>query len=90
MLSAQTLVALETIDNGFKDRLMTNTAVKILHQIDIKADELADMLGTRQAMKETLQTFEDKDLLGTQARASGQGTVREVEVFTLPPMCCGT
>ncbi|WP_237236167.1 type IV secretion system DNA-binding domain-containing protein [Rothia nasimurium] len=85
VLSAQTLVALETIDNGFKDRLMTNTAVKILHQIDIKADELADMLGTRQAMKETLQTFEDKDLLGTQARASGQGTVREVEVFTLHP-----
>lgn len=85
VLSAQTLTALETIDNGFKDRLMTNTAVKILHQIDIKADELADMLGTRQAMKETLQTFEDKDLLGTQARASGQGTVREVEVFTLHP-----
>lgn len=85
MLSAQTLTALETIDNGFKDRLMTNTAVKIFHQIDIKADELSDMLGTRQAMKETLQMFEDKDLLGTQARASGQGTVREVEVFTLHP-----
>ena len=85
VLSAQTLVTLETIDNGFKDRFMSNTAVKILHQIDIKADELADMLGTRQAMKETLQTFEDKDLLDTQARASGQGTAREVEVFTLHP-----
>ena len=85
LLSAQTYSALEEIDNGFKDRLMTNTAVKLFHQVDVEAEELAAMLGTRQAMKETFQTFEDKDLLGSQSRASGQGTVREVEVFNLHP-----
>lgn len=85
LLSAQTYSALDEIDNGFKDRLMTNTTVKLFHQVDVQADELADMLGTRSAMKETFQTFEDKDLLGTQTRASGQGSVREVEVFNLHP-----
>lgn len=85
LLSTQSYSALEDVGKGFKDRLMTNTMVKLFHQIDVKADELADMLGTRQAMKETFQTFEDKDLLGSQTRASGQGTVREVEVFNLHP-----
>lgn len=85
LLSTQSYSALEEVGKGFKDRLMTNTMVKLFHQIDVKADELADMLGTRQAMKETFQTFEDKDLLGSQTRASGQGTVREVEVFNLHP-----
>ncbi|MBF0809432.1 type IV secretory system conjugative DNA transfer family protein [Rothia nasimurium] len=85
LLSTQSYSALEEVGKGFKDRLMTNTMVKLFHQIDVKADELADMLGTKQAMKETFQTFEDKDLLGSQTRASGQGTVREVEVFNLHP-----
>lgn len=70
---------------GFRASLMTNTYVKMLHQEDYSADDYASFIGTRTVMKETVQTFEDKDLIGSQARASGQGSLREADQFTIHP-----
>lgn len=86
MLSTQSYGELaETSVKGFRASLITNTSVKLLHRIEDEAEELAQLAGTRKAMKETTQTFEDRDLLGSQTRASGQGSLREVDEFKIHP-----
>lgn len=75
----------EQSSEGFRANLVTNTSVKLLHQVEEGAEDLASLVGTKEAMKETTQVFEDRDLMGSQTRASGQGSLREVETFKVHP-----
>ena len=86
MLASQSYGELaENSTHGFRASLITNTSVKLLHQVDEGAEELAGLVGTVKAHKETTQIFEDRDLLGSQTRASGQGSLREVDEFKVHP-----
>ncbi|WP_165168597.1 type IV secretion system DNA-binding domain-containing protein [Rothia uropygialis] len=83
-LQAYTAMAAKFGDD-FRADVMTNTSLKIIHQQDDGADELAGYIGTDTVWKETLQTYEDRDFLGSQSEASGQGTLRETEQFSFHP-----
>ncbi|MGK4066814.1 type IV secretion system DNA-binding domain-containing protein [Rothia sp. HC945] len=71
--------------DAFRSDVMTNTNVKVLHQQEEGADELASFVGTDTVWIETLQTYENRDMLGAQSEASGQGTLRRGEQFSFHP-----
>lgn len=86
LLSTQSYGELaENSTKGFRASLITNTSVKLLHQVDDKAEDLASLVSTVKTHKETTQIFEDRDLMGSQTRASGQGSLREVDEFRVHP-----
>ena len=85
MLSAQSLTGLNVVGDGFLDRVSASTSVKLMHRAEAEAEALAQLLGTRKGFAETTQTFEDADGLGSQIRASGQGSLREVDKFRVHP-----
>ena len=85
MLSAQSLTGLNVVGDGFLDRVSASTSVKLMHRAEAEAEALAQLLGTRKSFAETTQTFEDADGLGSQIRASGQGSLREVDKFRVHP-----
>lgn len=85
MLSAQSLTGLNVVGDGFLDRVSASTSVKLMHRAEAEAEALAQLLGTRRSFAETMQTFEDADGLGSQIRASGQGSLREVDKFRVHP-----
>lgn len=85
MLSAQSLTGLNVVGDGFLDRVSASTSVKLMHRAEAEAEALAQLLGTRKSFAETTQTFEDADGLGSQIRASGQGSLREVDRFRVHP-----
>lgn len=85
MLSAQSLTGLSVVGDGFLDRVSASTSVKLMHRAEAEAEALAQLLGTRKGFAETTQTFEDADGLGSQIRASGQGSLREVDRFRVHP-----
>lgn len=85
MLSAQSLTGLNVVGDGFLDRVSASTSVKLMHRAEAEAEALAQLLGTRKGFAETTQTFEDADGLGSQIRASGQGSLREVDRFRVHP-----
>lgn len=85
MLSAQSLTGLNVVGDGFLDRVSASTSVKFMHRAEAEAEALAQLLGTRKGFAETTQTFEDADGLGSQIRASGQGSLREVDRFRVHP-----
>ena len=59
--------------------------MKLIHRTEAEAETLAQLIGTRKGWAETQQTFEDLDALGSQFRASGQGSLREVDKFKIHP-----
>ena len=59
--------------------------MKFIHRSEAEAETLAQLIGTRKGWAETQQTFEDLDALGSQFRASGQGSLREVDKFKIHP-----
>lgn len=85
MLSAQSYTGLSVVSEGFLERVSTSTTVKLIHRTEAEAETLAQMIGTRKGWAETQQTFEDLDALGSQFRASGQGSLREVDKFKIHP-----
>ena len=85
MLSAQSYTGLGVIGEGFLERVSTSTTVKLIHRTEAEAETLAQLIGTRKGWAETQQTFEDLDALGSQFRASGQGSLREVDKFKIHP-----
>lgn len=84
-LATQVSTALEEASMSFKDSVIKNSNVKVLHQQDTNAEEYAGLIGTEKGMAETTQIFDDKDELGMTTRASGQGSLREVEQFRVHP-----
>lgn len=85
MLSAQSYTGLSVVGEGFLERVSTSTTVKFIHRAEAEAETLAQLIGTRKGWAETQQTFEDLDALGSQFRASGQGSLREVDKFKIHP-----
>lgn len=85
MLSAQSYTGLSVVGEGFLERVSTSTTVKLIHRTEAEAETLAQLIGTRKGWAETQQTFEDLDALGSQFRASGQGSLREVDKFKIHP-----
>lgn len=85
MLSAQSYTGLSVVGEGFLERVSTSTTVKLIHRAEAEAETLAQLIGTRKGWAETQQTFEDLDALGSQFRASGQGSLREVDKFKIHP-----
>ena len=85
MLSAQSYAGLNVVGEGFLERVSTSTTVKFIHRAEAEAETLAQLIGTRKGFAETTQTFEDLDALGSQFRASGQGSLREVDKFKIHP-----
>lgn len=85
MLSAQSYTGLSVVGEGFLERVSTSTTVKLMHRTEAEAETLAQLIGTRKGWAETQQTFEDLDALGSQFRASGQGSLREVDKFKIHP-----
>lgn len=85
MLSAQSYTGLNVVGEGFLERVSTSTTVKFIHRSEAEAETLAQLIGTRKGWAETQQTFEDLDALGSQFRASGQGSLREVDKFKIHP-----
>lgn len=85
MLSAQSYTGLNVVGEGFLERVSTSTTVKFIHRAEAEAETLAQLIGTRKGWAETQQTFEDLDALGSQFRASGQGSLREVDRFKIHP-----
>ena len=85
MLSAQSYSGLNVVGEGFLERVSTSTTVKLIHRTEAEAETLAQLIGTRKGWAETQQTFEDLDALGSQFRASGQGSLREVDKFKIHP-----
>ncbi|MEE2524533.1 TraM recognition domain-containing protein [Pseudarthrobacter sp. J47] len=63
----------------------TNANVKILFNQERNAEDHANNIGTAKTMIETFQTFEEKDLLGATAHASGQGNIREGDTYIIHP-----
>ncbi|MFK0009895.1 type IV secretory system conjugative DNA transfer family protein [Paenarthrobacter sp. NPDC090520] len=63
----------------------TNANVKILFNQERNAEDHANNIGTAKTMIETFQMFEEKDLLGTTAHASGQGNIREGDTYVIHP-----
>lgn len=69
----------------FKKSVWKNTATKILHRQEQDAEEYASLVGTQEDLAETQQLFDDRDILGTTTRHSGQGSLRTVESFVVHP-----
>lgn len=84
-LSFQHLKTLEVIGEDFKTSVIKNSNIKVLFRQDEDAETYAGIMGTRISFKETQQTLEDVDLLGSQMIASGQGSIREVNEFIISP-----
>lgn len=85
ILATQVAGVMEELSPAFKESVIKNSNVKILHQQDDDAEDYANLIGTEKAIAETFQTFDDKDLLGKQTRHSGQGSLRKVDQFIVHP-----
>lgn len=84
-LATQESSALEADSPEFKDLVLTNSNVTILHAQKMNAEEHSKNIGTAKRMIETFQTFEENDLLGKRTSASGQGNLREGDAFKVHP-----
>lgn len=84
-LSVQHLKTLEVIGEDFRTSVIKNANIKVLFRQDEDAETYAGMVGTQRSFKETQQTLEDVDLLGSQIISSGQGSMREVNEFIVAP-----
>lgn len=84
-LATQVGASLEEYGPSFKKSVMKNSNVKIYHNQGEDAEERSNTWGTEKGWQETKQLFDDRDLLGTQTRASGQGSLREVDRYAVHP-----
>lgn len=84
-LATQESAALDEYGDSFKAAILTNSNVMLLHAQTYEAETHASTWGTQKGYQETHQLFEERDLVGTQTRASGQGSLREVDQFVVHP-----
>ena len=84
-LATQESAALDEYGEAFKASILVNSNVKVLHAQTYEAENHASTWGTKKGYQETHQLFEERDLVGTQTRASGQGSLREVDQFVVHP-----
>ncbi len=85
-LSTQEAGSLDLAGQGFRETVVTNTNVILLHRQTVNAEIFAGYLGTESYLIETRQLFEERSVVdGHQVYASGQGNVRQGERFVLHP-----
>lgn len=86
ILSTQEAGSLDAADDQFRETVLTNTNVKILHQQEVNAEHFADLMGTESTWEESRQVFEDAALTARNTvYASGQGTLKEVDRYVVNP-----
>lgn len=87
ILATQDLDAdLAAVSEQFASAVLTNANVMVLHrQKGTAASARAEAIGTKQTWSETLQITDDWDILGGQQKASGVGSLREVDKFLIHP-----
>ena len=81
LLATQELSDLDRVDPAFADQVLGNVALVVAHRQNVASscERLAAIAGTETTWAETLQVDE------LDGRASGMGTVREVERFVIHP-----
>jgi hypothetical protein len=86
-LASQALYAdLGEVSEGFRAQVLINANVTILHQQRNEEPAMwAEAIGTELGWKETLQVTDDMSVLGSQAAASGVGSLREADSFIVHP-----
>lgn len=85
VLATQDVGSVIEAGQGLLTTILTNTNVQIVHVQSERAEEYASAWGTRKAMAETTQVFDDRTMLGTLTSKSGQGSLREVDQFVIHP-----
>lgn len=86
LLSTQEAGSLDLAGQGFRETVITNSNVKLLHRQTVNAEQFAEYLGTESYLIETRQLFEERSIVdGHQVYASGQGNIKEGERFVLHP-----
>lgn len=86
ILSTQEAGSLDAADPTFKESVLTNSNVKVLHNQEVNAALFADLMGTEASWQETRQIFEDADLLAAnEVYASGQGNLKQVDRYVVNP-----
>lgn len=86
VLSTQEAGSLDLAGQGFRETVVTNTNVLLLHRQTVNAETFAGYLGTESYLIETRQLFEERSVVdGHQVYASGQGNVKQGERFVLHP-----
>ncbi len=80
LLATQELADLDRAAHGFRDQVLGNTAVKIIHRQDVpsSASTVAQMAGT-------VKRWETSEQVGAWGGYAGRGTRREVEQFAVHP-----
>jgi conjugal transfer pilus assembly protein TraD len=80
LLATQGLADLDRAARGFRDQVLGNTAVKIIHRQDVpsSADTVAQMAGT-------VRRWETSQQVGALGGYTGRGVRREVEQFAVHP-----
>lgn len=86
MLSAQDDSTLERVSPDFRQTIMANSIVHLLHQqYGESAEDHAKAIGTHEGWKETIQVMEDASLEGSRHSGSGVGSLRDVQTFVVDP-----
>lgn len=85
VLATQDVGSVVDAGDGLLTTILTNTNVQLVHVQSERAEDYAKNWGTRAAMAETTQVFDDRTMLGTLTSKSGQGSLREVKEFTVHP-----
>jgi len=85
VLATQDVGSVIEAGEGLLTTILTNTNVQLVHVQSERAEDYAKAWGTQQAKAETTQVFEDRTLLGTLTSKSGQGSLRDVEQYTIHP-----
>ncbi|HEY2772281.1 MAG TPA: type IV secretion system DNA-binding domain-containing protein [Solirubrobacteraceae bacterium] len=80
LLATQEFADLDRAGRGFRDQVLGNTAVKIIHRQDVpsSADTVAQMAGT-------VKRWETSQQVGPLGGYTGRGVRREVERFAVHP-----
>lgn len=86
-LASQALYSdLGEVGEGFQGQVLTNANITVLHQQRHEEPaRWAEAIGTAPGWKETLQITDDMSVLGSQAAASGVGSLREADSFIVHP-----
>lgn len=85
LLATQDIGSIIKVDAGLLTSILTNTSTHVVHVQEEYAQDYADRWGTTPTMKETVQTYDDRTILGTLTSKSGQGSLREVEEYIISP-----
>ncbi len=89
LLATQDLSDLDRIDIHFGSSVLANTAVKIIHRLDVpeSSERMAKAAGTFETWKETIQIAHKSagPLSLATGGSTGVGTLRPVHEFRVPP-----